>query len=66
MPIHILAGAVFEGVPLLPFVIPLLKTLSLLFSVWLLKICFGGASNNSERLMHSKVIMITVRDIKSP
>lgn len=59
MPIHILASAVFEGVSLLPFVIPFLKTLPLLFSIWLLKWYFGGASNTSERLMHSKVIMIT-------
>lgn len=60
MPIHILASALFEGVSLLPFVIPLLKVLPLLLSIWLLKIYFGGASNTSERLMHSKVIMITV------
>lgn len=59
MPIHILASAVFEGVYFLPFVIPLLKILPLLFSTWLLKKYFGGASNTSERLMHSKVIMIT-------
>ena len=62
MPIHILASAVFEGIPFSPFVIPLLKTLPLLFLTWLLKIYFGGASNTSERLMHSKVIMITVID----
>ncbi len=62
MPIHILASVVFEGVPFLPFVIPLLKALALLLLTWLLKIYFGGASNTSERLMHSKVIMITVFD----
>ena len=60
MPIHILASAVFEGVTVLPFVIPLLKILIVLLSIWLLKVYFGGASNTSERLMHSKVIMITV------
>ena len=60
MPIHILASAVFEGVTLLPFVISLLKILPVLLSIWLLKVYFGGASNSSERLMHSKVIMITV------
>lgn len=60
MPIHILASAVFEGVYLLPFVVPLLKVSSLLVLIWLLKIYFGGGSNTSERLMHSKVIMITV------
>ena len=63
MPIHMLASAVFEGASLLPFVVPLLKILPVLFLVWLLKMYFGGASNTSERLMHSKVIMITVIDI---
>lgn len=60
MPIHILASVVFEGAYLLPYVIPLLKAIPLLFSVWLMKTYFGGARNTSERLMHSKVIMITV------
>ena len=64
MPIHILASAVFEGVSLLPVVIPLLKALLLLLSVWLLKIYFGGATNTSERLMHSKVVMITVSEAR--
>lgn len=65
MPIHMLASAIFEGASLLPFVVPLLKTLLLLFSVWLLKLYFGGGSNTSERLMHSKVIMITVLEAYS-
>lgn len=60
MPIHILASVVFEGAYLLPYVIPLLKAIPLLFSVWLMKTYFGGGRNTSERLMHSKVIMITV------
>ena len=66
MPIHILASAVFEGVTLLPFVISLLKILPVLLSIWLLKVYFGGASNTSERLMHSKVIMITVLEAQLP
>lgn len=62
MPIHILASAVSEGVSVLSYVVPLLKVLLFLFSIWLLKIYFGGGSNTSERLMHSKVIMITVSE----
>ena len=65
MPIHILASAIFDGVSLLPFVIPLVKVLPPLFLIWLLKMYFGGASNNSERLMHSKVVMITVFETHS-
>ena len=60
MPIHILASALFEGVYLLPFAITLLKSVPLLCLIWLLKTYFAGARNTSERLMHSKVVMITV------
>ncbi|KAI9842986.1 MAG: hypothetical protein M1838_002904 [Thelocarpon superellum] len=59
MPIPILAEAVFNGLSSIPFVYPLLKLLPWLGLVYLLKVYFGGASNTSERLMHSKVVMIT-------
>ena len=65
MPMHILASALFEGVSLLPFVITLLKIVPLLCLVWLLKTYFAGARNISERLMHSKVVMITVFEARS-
>ena len=60
MPIPLLADVIFEGIHTIPFAIPILKTLPWLILVALLKIYFGGASNTSERVMHSKVIMITV------
>ncbi len=60
MPIPLLGDLLFKGVHNVPFAVPILKTLPCLLIVWLLKIYFGGARNTSERLMRSKVIMITV------
>ena len=65
MPLPLLADAIFKGISSIPFAIPVLKTLPWLVLVYLLKYYFGGASNTSERLMHSKVIMITVRIVSS-
>ena len=60
MPIPLLADALFEGISSIPFAIPILKALPWLILIVVLKLYFGGASNTSERLMHSKVVMITV------
>lgn len=60
MPIPLLADIAFKGVSSVPFALPVLKTLPWLVAVWLLKLYFGGANNKSERLMHSKVILVTV------
>ena len=60
MPLPLIAEAVFKGVDSVPFLYPVLKTLPWLFALFLAKQWFGGASNKSERTMHSKVIMITV------
>ena len=61
MPIHFISDVIFNGWNAVPYVAVLaLKTLPWLIVIWLLKWYFGGAKNASERLMHSKVIMITV------
>jgi len=53
----LLEGGFFD----LPYIFPIFKTIPFLFLFYVLKVFFGGASNTSERDMHSKVIMITVR-----
>ena len=63
MPLPLLADAIFVGISSIPFAVPVLKTVPWLLALYLLKWYFGGARNTSERLMHSKVIMITVRGI---
>ena len=60
MPIPILADAIFKGVSSIPFAVSILKTLPWLVLIYVLKSYFGGASNTSERVMHSKVVLITV------
>ena len=60
MPLPLIADILFKGIDSVPFVYPILKTVPWLMALFLTKLWFGGASNKSERLMHSKVIMITV------
>ena len=64
MPIPLFADVVFKGVDAVPFAVPILKALPWVVLTWVLKWYFGGASNTSERLMHSKVVMITVSHTK--
>lgn len=61
MPIPLIAQAVSEGLSSIPYAYPFLKTVACLAVVGLLKFYFGGARNRSERLMRSKVVMVTVR-----
>ncbi len=60
MPIPILAEVAQKGVSSIPYVVPALKILPWLVLVCIAKWYFGGASNTSERLMKSKVVLITV------
>lgn len=60
MPIHLASDIIFKGADAFPYFVPLLKALPWVVLTWILKWYFGGASNTSERLMHSKVVMITV------
>ena len=66
MPIPLIGDIIFKGIDSVPFIYPILKTLPWLIALFLAKLWFGGAVNKSERLMHSKVIMITVNSIGNP
>ncbi|KAL8997436.1 MAG: hypothetical protein Q9169_003299 [Polycauliona sp. 2 TL-2023] len=59
MPIAFLAEVFEKGVFSIPYVIPTLKILPWLVLIYVSKWYFGGASSTSERLMKSKVVMIT-------
>ncbi|KAJ9347787.1 hypothetical protein DTO027B9_8891 [Paecilomyces variotii] len=59
MPVHFIVKGVSEGFPSIPYLYPVLKVVPWLILLAALKVYFGGASNKSERLMHSKVVMIT-------
>ena len=61
MPIYFFSDVIFKGLDAVPSsAIPILKALPWVALTWLLKWYFGGVKNTAERLMHSKVIMMTV------
>lgn len=60
MPLGILNEGLSHGLSAIPYSKTVLKTAPWLAALYLLKAYFGGAKNRSERLMHSKVVMITV------
>ncbi|MCJ1472270.1 hypothetical protein MMC13_000917 [Lambiella insularis] len=59
MPLPFLAEVYVKGVPAPHIVFPILKSIPWLALIYLLKWYLGGSRNASERLMHSKVVMIT-------
>lgn len=61
MPIHIFAQVAFDGLSAIPYGWTIAKVVSCSALIYLLKWFFNGAVNGSERNMHSKVIMVTVR-----
>ena len=62
MPIPLFGEVLFKGISAVPLGWPIVKAAPWFLLLYILKIYFSGASNSSERLMHSKVVMITVRD----
>lgn len=60
MPIPIIVKGFQEGVSSIPFAWPVLRIAPWVLILAALKYYFGGARNTSERLMHSKVVMVTV------
>lgn len=63
MPIPLIVQGIREGVGSIPHAYTVLKVVPWVLLVAALKYYFGGARNSSERVMHSKVIMITVRAV---
>jgi chromate transport protein ChrA len=60
MVVPLVAKGLLDGISDLPYVYTILKTLPWIAIIVLLKFYFGGAKNRSERLMHGKVVMVTV------
>ncbi|KAF2731161.1 NAD(P)-binding protein [Polyplosphaeria fusca] len=59
MPLPILAEVIYGGVSAIPFGWQAVKIIPGLAVLYLLKWFFAGATNASERTMHSKVVLIT-------
>lgn len=60
MPIPLITAGIAEGLSAIPYSYTALKVLPWILLIAALKRYFGGARNASERLMHSKVVMVTV------
>lgn len=60
MPIAILHQGFTDGLSSIPYGWSIVKVASVIGVLYLLKWFFNGATNYSERNMHSKVVMVTV------
>lgn len=63
MPVPLFNNVLVQGIDSIPFVYPILKAIPWVILTWIMKWYFGGASNSSERMMHSKVVMVTVNQL---
>jgi small-conductance mechanosensitive channel len=61
MPIPIITQGITEGLSSIPHAYTIFKLAPWVLLLAALKYYFGGARNSSERVMHSKVAMVTVR-----
>lgn len=60
MPVPLLAEVSERGISGIPFAWDLIKLAPWLAVLYLLKVYFAGAKCGAERVMHGKVVMITV------
>lgn len=60
MPIPIITQAIQEGISSIPYAWPVVRVAPWFLLLGGLKQYFGGARNTSERLMHARVVMVTV------
>jgi hypothetical protein len=60
MPLPLLAEGLWRGLSSIPYGYTVLKVVSSVLLVSCLKYYFGGARNSSDRVMHGKVVMVTV------
>lgn len=59
MPIPVLSEIYYRGFYTIPYLPLALKFVPWLVLVYVLKLYFGGVQNNDERVMHSKVVIVT-------
>jgi hypothetical protein len=60
MPIPLLAEGFGRGLSNIPYLWTVIKAIPSIGLIWLLKLYFAGAKCRAERLMHGKVVMVTV------
>jgi len=62
MPVPIVQRVLYEGFGSIPYTASFLKLIPIAALLYFIRAYFQGANNKSERKMHSKVVMMTVRD----
>jgi hypothetical protein len=62
MVVPLIAQGFWGGLSTIPYAYTILKTIPWIALVILLKIYFEGSKNRSERVMHGKVVIVTVSD----
>ena len=62
MVVPLIAQGFWGGLSTIPYAYTVLKTIPWIALVILLKVYFEGSKNRSERVMHGKVVMVTVSD----
>lgn len=60
MPIPLITLGISEGFSAIPYAYTATKLAAVAAVIAALKYYFGGARNPAERVMHSKVVMVTV------
>jgi hypothetical protein len=60
MPVPLLAEGFGRGLNNIPYAWAVIKAIPWLGLIYLLKIYFSGAKCHAERVMHGKVLMVTV------
>ena len=60
MPVPVLFLTISDGISSIPYLTTVLKIIPWIALIVFLKYVFGGMRNRSERVMHGKVIMVTV------
>lgn len=63
MAIYIIRTAFNDGISSVPFLWPFLKAIPWLVLLWAVKFFFSGVSNKSDRNMHGRVVLVTVRTV---
>lgn len=62
MVVPLIAQGFWGGLSTIPYAYTVLKTIPWIALVILLKVYFEGSKNRSERVMHGKVVIVTVSD----
>lgn len=60
MPVPLLGEIYYSGIEAVPYLSSVLKIVPWVAIVYLLKLYFSGVQNGNERIMHSKVAIVTV------